>query len=993
MSVHTFKPARPGWKPVTAAAVLAWIAGSAMGQSTDPFPARFDVENLLPVNGGDGSEGFVLGGTGVDGAGFSVSSAGDINGDGIDDVIVGAPGTSPYGAAYVVFGSDTDDNGLFPALIDLVMLDGTDGFEMIGVESFGPVGARVAGAGDVNGDGVDDVIVSAYRASPGGVFDSGQSYVVFGKDTAMSGNFSSSIDLALLNGTDGFSIDGAYSGDYSGTSVDGAGDINGDGIEDLIIGASQASPGTTSQAGTTYVVFGGPGIGAGGSLDLSTINGLNGFAINGPDTAASGASVSALGDVNGDSIDDLIIGAPDADVAMQTFAGQAFVVFGKDTAMSGSFPSEIETSALDGTDGFTLSSNEAVALLGTSVASAGDVNADGDNDLIVGAPQADVMGPGETGRAFVLFGGDPVFSSDISVGSINGSNGFALNGVLSGDRCGNSVAPAGDVNGDGWDDLIVGAYDADSGGGSFAGEVYVVFGGVGIGLSGEIDLSSLDGSTGFTIETGASSGELGASVSSAGDVNGDGIDDLLVGDPYAVNFHGECYVIFGRDLGLRAVREFEIGGIATSIAIGELGAGPAFSDRGGVMEAESDLIVTYADLANPQTTPGTVEILFNNGSTPGGTWLGFAQPVPLPVGTDPSGVRVAMLDGDALPDLVVTNRADNTCTWFLNDGMGFTQSPITSSIGVGAGPAGLATGDFDGASGRDAAIVNEADNTVSVLVSGAGTGGGWSGLSLDSTVPVGLGPQSVIVFNADDDKWDDLGVANTAGDSVSFVRNQGFGAFAPQISIPVGNEPCQLISADLDGDGDPDLATANDAGSSVSIVQNTTQMGAVQFAPAFDIPVPGNPVALVAIDTDLDGDLDIVVSTTGGGMQNELMIVRNETLEPGAPLEFEVDGVFPSGSDPRFLAAGGVNSNTGEEVVTSSGSNPTVSVTGRNPVICEGEVDGNGIVQFPDITSVLLNWLTDYPPNVTGAGDANGDGFVDFQDVTAVLMNWLGQCP
>ena len=137
--------------------------------------------------------------------------------------------TNGTGESYVVFGGSTG----FAASIDLDTLDGSNGFVINGVDEADFSGESVSGAGDVNGDGIDDLIVGATGADPGGVQSAGESYVVFGRDTG----FSASFELSTLNGTNGFVINGIDVIDQSGGSVSGAGDVNGDGIDDLIIGA------------------------------------------------------------------------------------------------------------------------------------------------------------------------------------------------------------------------------------------------------------------------------------------------------------------------------------------------------------------------------------------------------------------------------------------------------------------------------------------------------------------------------------------------------------------------------------------------------------------------------------------------------------------------------------------------------------------------------------------------------------------------------------
>ncbi|MHC0061785.1 Ig-like domain-containing protein [Nostoc sp. UIC 10890] len=501
--------------------------------------------NLSDLNG---SNGFVINGIDAgDFSGWSVSNAGDINGDGIDDLIIGADGADPNGniyagESYVVFGGSSVGS---TGSLNLSSLNGSNGFVINGIDARDGSGRSVSNAGDINGDGIDDLIIGARNADPNGNRDAGESYVVFGGSSVGS---TGSLNLSSLNGSNGFVINGIDAYDNSGFSVSNAGDINGDGIDDLIIGAINADPNGTRDAGESYVVFGGSSVGSTGSLNLSSLNGSNGFVINGIDVLDySGVSVSNAGDINGDGIDDLIIGAQNADSNGNRTAGKSYVVFGGSSVGS---TGSLNLSSLNGSNGFVINGIDASDISGFSVSNAGDINGDGIDDLIIGAANADPNGNSLAGESYVVFGGSSVGSSgSLNLSSLNGSNGFVINGIDAYDRSGFSVSNAGDINGDGIDDLIIGARFASPNGNNNAGESYVVFGGSSVGSTGSLNLSSLNGSNGFVIN-GIDAGDIsGNSVSKAGDINGDGIDDLIIGapnaDPNGNSNAGESYVIFG----------------------------------------------------------------------------------------------------------------------------------------------------------------------------------------------------------------------------------------------------------------------------------------------------------------------------------------------------------------------------------------------------------------------------------------------------------------
>ncbi len=453
--------------------------------------------DLTDISTGDGSLGFKLEGTTIDGyAGGSVASLGDVNGDGIDDIIVGAPfaGGSNEGAAYVIFGKTTGFAGAYN--LDAL---GSDGFKISGSAANEYAGTSVGGRGDINGDGFNDIILGSPQYST----DAGKSFVIYG-----SASLGANISTSAIAGAIGTTINGVDTGSFTGTTATIAGDINGDGYDDMIIG--------TYGAEEAFVLFGKDG-GLGNSVDLSTLeggDGSTGFKIKTTLGVTSFAnSVAALGDINGDGFDDFTLIAYAANTPAGTYSGAAYVVYGKGTG----FSATLDIDNLNGSDGFRIQ-GPGIGSEMTVISAAGDINGDGLDDMIVGAHHDG----GNVGAAYVVFGSTAGFGADFALGDMSSEQGFALEGVVAGDRVGQDVNGAGDINGDGFDDLIIGS-EGDSSNG--AGVSYVVYGG---DFSGVVDTV---GSEGVDVLIGSSnndtlSGEGGADVIRGGA----GDDTIGIGD-------------------------------------------------------------------------------------------------------------------------------------------------------------------------------------------------------------------------------------------------------------------------------------------------------------------------------------------------------------------------------------------------------------------------------------------------------------------------------
>ncbi|MBL0042577.1 MAG: FG-GAP repeat protein [Xanthomonadales bacterium] len=530
--------------------------------------------------------------------GHSLANAGDLNGDGYDDLLVGSPGSDlnavNAGAAFLYFGSAEG-------------FEATPDWQVAAAQAGARYGSAVAGVGDVNGDGYGDFVVGAEFADNGQT-DEGLGYLYFGGPTI------STTSSAVLQTNQNAS--------YLGGSVAGAGDVNGDGYADILIGGIGHDGGATN-SGVALIYFGGASFDTTADANLTSSQA----------SARMGSSVAGVGDVNGDGYADVVIGAMEYDQG-QTNEGAAFLYLGG----AGAF--DIGTDA-------HLQNDQANAALGSAVAAGGDVNGDGYGDIVVGAPLFD-DGQVDEGVVHVYFGGSGAFDTvaDLSV-----------QGDIAGAQFGLRVAGAGDIDGDGFGDVAV-ASPLFANGQVGEGRVYVYLGsptglmpmpfaspesnradaGMGMGLAlidhdgdGRSELvAGLPGATGtfaagglvfgyraegrlmdtssdVTIEYNQVNAQAGSSVAT-GDVNGDGYADLLVGQPTwnaTATSAGRVSLHFGSAAGLSAVPGVNL---ETGVANGQFGGSVATGDVNG--DGVADVIVGSPRRSNGSGSEGMVHIYF-----------------------------------------------------------------------------------------------------------------------------------------------------------------------------------------------------------------------------------------------------------------------------------------------------------------------------------------------------------------------------------------------
>ncbi|SEJ36429.1 Por secretion system C-terminal sorting domain-containing protein [Cyclobacterium xiamenense] len=521
------------WKlGIATSLITCWLAFNPLKSSlAQNLPAELDLSTFV-----NGTNGIVIkSDEPKDGFGFSISSKGDFNGDGFNDLVVSAPLTqeivtvdSQYdyrGKVSVIFGKDSFSG----RELELSSLDESDGFSVDGINSFSVLGRRVDFIGDINSDGFDDIIMSSYdnREENNSLnsWDEGEAYVIFGTDQMMPSNF----DLSTLDGSNGFRIVRRENTQDFALHLTGLGDVNGDGIDDFAVTARKET--NNIDTSETYVVFG-SNSGFPEAFEISSLDGLNGYIIVESAVNDSGSNmVEGVGDFNGDGINDILIGGYNFSMH------HSFVVFGR----SG-YNENIDLLQLSSEKGYlvtTLTEGEIAQAL--QIAFAGDVNGDGMDDIVASNYDHD-----DITEWYMIFGREEAVSNNvIDLSNFTNADGFLIEAETDWDWTqtqSRSVAGNFDFNRDGFSDFLIGASENHT---SLNGTSYMVFGSP-ERIPSPFSLSNLNGENGFKMTSSVDDSVLGFSLAGFGDFNGDGFDDVAVSlaAPYG---ESSVFILFGRE--------------------------------------------------------------------------------------------------------------------------------------------------------------------------------------------------------------------------------------------------------------------------------------------------------------------------------------------------------------------------------------------------------------------------------------------------------------
>ena len=782
------------------------------------------------------AQGSSVGEAAGDSAGEAAAIVGDVNADGYDDFVVGAPDADTI---YLVLGKSSWTTGT--NLADLASAS------FIG-EAGDLAGDALAGVGDVNADGYDDFIIGADENDAGGG-NSGQTYLILGRPTV-----SWTMGVSLTTEADASFI-GESAGDRSGEAVAGVGDVNADGYDDFVIGASQNGAGGDI-AGQTYLILGRPTVSWTRGMSLTTE--ADASFIGEAEGDVSGHAVTGVGDANRDGRDDFLISAPRRSTGI-THTGEVYLLLGRPTVSW-----TMRMSLTTGADASFIG-EAPYDFAGWSVAGAGDVNRDGYGDLLIGSLSSAAEAVGRTH----LILGCPTVSWTMRVSLTTGADASFVGEVPYG-YAGQVVAGAGDANADGYDDFLIGAPYAFT----HTGRVYLVHGrptaGWTTGMSLTTTSASLfDGAHDFD--------EFGSGLAGGGDVNADGYDDFLSGAPGnddGGSNAGQVYLM------LSAIDRIVPSFRAASSNVGQ-------SDEAVCNLAAADLDNDGDDDLVAAQHAGGLSAWENDGTPFSGLWASSTV-------TTAAAYEVVVADLDLDGDLDAVTADPGVWLWENPLAAPHARTPFTTTWqGIPLTPTGsycepvIADLDNDGrpdvVAGTSSGLT-VAPNVIRIWRNADATpfSGGWTSSTVTTTVATYSGILEVAVVDLDRDGWRDIVSAHYYGPAEGgvYVWHNDHTPFTgtwngTRIVDDLGAIDLALGDFNVDGWTDVALQGDDEYAGHVRILLND----GTPFDGSWRAEVVGGMgmggAELVTLDVDHDGDLDIASNPFWFSGDSRLIVWQN----------------------------------------------------------------------------------------------------------------------
>ncbi|MCP3906108.1 MAG: hypothetical protein GY715_20995 [Planctomycetes bacterium] len=815
-------------------------------------------------------------------------------------------------------------------------------------------GASVASIGDLDDDGIEDLAVGAPGDDDGGT-NRGAVWILF-----MNADRTVKAEQKISDTIGGFG--GALAnGDRFGRSVAGLGDFDGDGVEDLAVGV----PFSVGGFGSFWILMldtDGTVLGEFQQLALIPLE-------------EYGASLANVGDLDGNGFPDLAVGAPAA------MAGQGAVWVTRLAAG----PSVVNSTRVTQGQGGFAGPLDGMGRFGAAVAGLGDSDFDGVRELAVGEPDA-VTG---TGAIWVL--------SITSTGTVTGELKIAEGGVggfggpTTGELFGSAIAPVRDLDGNGVDDLAVGAPGRAPDGGLwllFMAADSTVLAERSFGMGG--------------LNPGQAGAALGSALASVPDLDGNGLDEIAAaapGDDDSGQDAGELYIAELTGVArvvLGPPSEFEAAGPGVAVEAAVMDD-PGVSPAGGA--GTTDVIIVVPN--DVPTSPGDIQVFIAEIET-GAGFAGFKVERPTyQVGVGPTDLTVADFNGDGYNDVAVTNGGGDSITIYFNDaddtgGLTLSEEFTITAFDV---PTSIVAGEFINSegSGIDIAITNNGNDTI-VILENDGMGEFSAATAIVET-DLDFGSFQSDVRDLDDDRDLDLISANIDGPSITVLQSNGDGTFE-SFDVEVGLQPFDVTTGDFNQCGFADAATADNGAGTISVARNDTAPGgSANFAAGAPFDVADNPIALDAGDLNADGFPDVAVIADDGEAAGRIVYVLTNSSAFGEDcgIAFTTADMHDPLADPNDVELADFNNDGLMDVSTvntesgATGGSVTVFLSVVEEA-CIEDLNGNGSVDFADILQVIGGWGACDPPPEECPLDLNGNGQVDFADILVVIGSF-GPCP